>query len=149
MIHAQNVIYENALVPAAQTGSTLTSAIDTNGCAYVTLIASFGAIAASGDLTAFKLTESTASGGSYTDVASGAITNATVGTASLPAADDDNKVFVWQVNVLNLTKRFIKLQADCHASNAATLGVIAIKSRLSESPAETTAGTGAEAIVRI
>ena len=149
MIHAQNAVFQNALVPAAQTGSTLTSAIDTQGCSYVTIIAQFGAIAASGNLTAFKLTESTASGGTYTDVSDGAITDASIGTAALPADDDDDKLFIWQVDTRKLTKRFLKLDATCHASNAATFGVLVIKSRNSESPLETTAGTGAEEIVRI
>lgn len=149
MIHAQNAVFQNALVPAPQTGSTLTDAIDTKGCSFVTIIAQFGAIAASGDLTAFKLTESDASGGTYTDVENGAITNASVGTASLPAADDDNKLFIWQVDTRKLTKQFLKLDATCHASNTALFGVLVIKSRNSESPLETTAGTGAEAIVRI
>ena len=149
MIHATEVTYANVLTAAAQTGDTLTSAIDTAGANYITLIASFGAIAASGDLTAFKLTESETSGGTYTDVASGAVTNASIGTASLPAADDDNKIYVWHVEVAKLTKRFLKLSAACHASNSAVLGVNAITSRLAESPALTTAGTGAEAIVTI
>ena len=47
MIHAQNVVLQNALVPAAQTGATLTAAIDTLDCDFVTLIAQFGAIASS------------------------------------------------------------------------------------------------------
>mgnify|MGYP003113911864 FL=1 len=148
MIHAQNVVLQNALVPAAQTGATLTAAIDTLDCDFVTLIAQFGAIAASGDLTAFKLTECSTSGGTYTDVSNGAITDASIGTAALPAADDDDKLFVWQVDTRK-TERFLKLSATCDGSNAATFGVLAIKSRVSESPAETAAGTGAEAIVRI
>ena len=148
MIHAQTLQFQNAYVPVSTTGDVLSAAIDTAGCAYVTIIVAFGVIHASGPMTALSLTEATTSGGTYSAVANSDITDAVVGTAALPAADDDDKLFVFEIEVAKLTKRFVKVNLSAHASNASLVQMTAIKSRLAE-VADTAAGRGAEAIVRI
>tara|TARA_R100001460_G_scaffold23359_3_gene47098 strand:+ start:1576 stop:2025 length:450 start_codon:yes stop_codon:yes gene_type:complete len=149
MRHAQNVEYFTALVPAAQTGTTLSSAIDCTDADSCTIMVQFGAIAASGDLTTFALQSSATSGGTYADETGGAITDAVIGTAALPAADDDDKLFVYEIDCKKLANRFLKVNIIGHGSNAATFGISGFKSRKTESPAETAAGKGCEAVVRI
>jgi hypothetical protein len=149
MIHAQNVEYFTALVAADQTGTTLSSAIDCTDCDTVTIMVQFGAIAASGDITTFALQSSATSGGTYADETGGAITDAVIGTAALPAADDDNKLFVYEVDCKKLANRFLKVNIIGHGSNAALFGINGYKSRMNESPAETATGRGCEAVVRI
>ena len=149
MIHAQNVEYFTALVPLAQSGTTLSSAVDCTDCDSVTFLVQFGAMAASSDLTAFVLQSSATTGGTYADEATGDITDAVIGTASLPAADDDGKLFVWEVDCKKLTNRFLKINAIGHASNTAPFGITGYKSRLDQSVTETATGKGCEAVVRV
>ena len=149
MIHAQNVEYFTALVPVANSGTTLSSAVDVTDCESVTFLVQFGAMAASSDLTAFALQSSLTTGGTYADEAAGDITDAVIGTASLPAADDDGKLFVWEVDCRNLTNRFLKINVEGHASNTALFGITGFKSRLKESVTETASGKGCEAVVRV
>jgi len=154
MIHAQNLAFQQVIDPVANSGVTAAEAIDTQGYNYLTVIVGSGNIASA--LTALKLTESDSSGSGYADI-TGA--NADGGTdidgvsTALPSASDDDKMFIFEVD-LRTRKRYIKPVVTGGGSSNGVF-CLAIASRANEAQgtaaSRALSGTAADidAIIRI
>lgn len=123
MINAQNVKVAAAVWPAAVAKNTALTpvAVDTDGFDYLTVYGLLGAN--DSGLGSLKLTECDTSGGSYTDVPNGAITE-------LPTTSTTNKVYGIHVTLLG-RKRYFKLAgAVANAgTNGSSVAAIAVLSR--------------------
>lgn len=121
MITAQNDKFVSITPPAAiyDNASLTTASIDTQGYDYLRVFVYLGATDIA--MTALKLQESD-SDGSYADV-TGLVygtSNGIAGTASsLPSATDDNKCFVFEVD-LRGRKRYFDLVATAGDGTAGT-----------------------------
>jgi hypothetical protein len=121
MIHAQNFKLVSITPPGAiyDNASPTTASIDTSGWDYLTVIVQLGATDIA--MTALKMQESDTDG-SFADV-TGLIygtSNGINGSAStLPSATDDNKFFVFEVD-LRGRKKFMKLVATAGDGTAGT-----------------------------
>ena len=137
MIDSQNVKYFQVTPPAAilDNASATTNEIDTKGWDYLTVICSVGATDIA--MAALKLQESDTSGSGFGDVTGaifGTSTNTGGSASTLPSATDDNKLFVFYVDLKN-RKRYIDLVATAGDGAAGTyFSAEAILSRGEESP---------------
>ena len=151
MIHAQNVKYVSITPPAAivDDGSYTTAEVDTIGFDYATVVVYLGASDIA--MTALAVTESDSSGsghGNVTGLVYGTSTNVAGSTSSLPSATDDNKFFLFEID-LRGRKRYLDLTATAGDGSAGTFAtMLAILSRAEESPG-TAAGAGAADILRV
>jgi hypothetical protein len=142
------VIYPRAILNA---NSWTTVEIDTLGAAYLEVAVLLGATDIA--LTALKLGESdtTGGGGSYTDITGavfGTSTNSAGSTSSLPSATDDNKIFLFNID-LKGRKRFLSLTATIDSgSTGGFLAAMARLTRLETSPS-TAARYGASQVLRV
>ena len=98
----QNAKYVRAVSPTAlvNTATATATVIDTRGYEYATIICQLGATDIA--LSALKVQQSTTSGGTYSDIPTATFSaGASVGgaTLALPTALDDNKVFVFQIDM--------------------------------------------------
>jgi hypothetical protein len=125
-----------------------TNSIDTAGFDYLTVICSVGATDIA--MAALKL-QTSDTDGSYADLTGaifGTSTNIAGSTSALPAADDDNKIFVIEVD-LRGKKRYFDLSATAGDGTVGTyFSAVAILSRGEISPI-TAAGRGADEILRV
>lgn len=132
-VNAQQTKYVLALAPislAANASATVT-AVDTLGADYAEFVVWQGVTDCA--LTTLKLTECDTSGGSYTDVTPSVwgTANDIAGVAStLPTATDDNKFFVYDVDLRN-RKRFLK---PAITAGTGTTSLIACWANLSRMP---------------
>ena len=151
MIHAQNVKYVSITPPAAivDDGSYTTAEVDTIGFDYATVVVYLGASDIA--MTALAVTESDSSGSGHANVTGlvyGTSTNVAGSTSSLPSATDDNKFFLFEID-LRGRKRYLDLTATAGDGSAGTFAtMLAILSRAEESPG-TAAGAGAADILRV
>lgn len=153
MIDAQNQKYINVTPPAAllDGASAGTVEIDTAGFDYLQYIITLGATDTA--MTALAATESDTAGTGHSNITGlewDAATSPNIaGDAStLPAAADDNKIFVMDINLLG-RERFIDLTlTNDSTSNGGFVSVVAILSRLGEKPV-TAAQRGAKEILRV
>lgn len=128
-------LYQPQAIAAA--GAVTTTEIDTLGYNYLELALLLGAT--DGILTTCKLSESdtTAAGTGGTDITGlifGTSTNSAGSVSTAPSATDDNKVFLFNVD-LKGRKRFLYLQVVVGASsNGAYLAAVARLSRASTAP---------------
>lgn len=149
MIPEQNNKYLIVTSPAAivDNGSYTTNSIDTKGWDYLTVICTVGATDIA--MAALKLGQSDTDS-SYTDVTGlvfGTSTNIDGSTSALPSATDDNKLFVFEVD-LRGKKRYFDLTATAGNGTAGTyFSAVAILSRGEISPI-TAAGKGADEVLR-
>ena len=124
MIDIQNAKYVIALPPQSINGTdTDGSEIDTLGFSYLTVVFLYGASTAAMD--ALSLRSSDTSGGTFDELAASVMTD--------PSATDDNKVWVWNVNLGGGKNRFWKIRVDPGAA-ATLVGAVAILTRGSQSP---------------
>jgi len=130
-------------------GSLTTAAIDTKGWDYAQVFVRVGTTDIA--MTALKIQDCDTSGGSYSDVSGlvyGTSTNIAGSTSSLPAADDDDTVFMFEID-LRKTDRFIDLVATNGDGTAGGfLSAWCILSRGEDSP-DTATERGAGDILRI
>lgn len=147
----QQVKYISVTPPAAIANNTspTTAEIDTLGYDYCTIVAYLGATDIA--MTALKVTESDTAGSGHADV-TGLVfgtSNTIDGSAStLPSATDDNKFFVFQVD-LRGRKRYLDVTATIgNGSTGAYLTILAMLSRGESNPA-TSAGMGAAAVLTV
>lgn len=120
--------------------SWTTNEIDTLGYQYVEVIVSVGALDIA--LTVLKVQDASSTGGSFTDITGcvfGTSVNSAGSTSTLPAADDDNKIFVFNIDLRGLD-RFLDLVATI--DNGSNGGYISAMARLSR--AETAPNSAAE-----
>lgn len=151
MIEAQRAKYAAAIAPAAILDNAAATAIeiDTEGYDYAEIVMQIGAtdIAMAG----LKVQEADTSGGSFTDVAGTVVGTDAVdidgNSVTLPSADDDNDVVVFQLNLLG-KKRYLKLAATAGDGASGTfLSAIARLSR-GDQPSSN-AEAGALAVIRV
>lgn len=131
-------------------GAVTTIEIDTAGYDYLELALMLGAT--DGALTTCKLSESdttgqTTSGTDITGLVFGTSTNSAGSTSAVPSATDDNKVFLFNVD-LKGRKRFLYLQIV--VGTASTGAYLAALARLSkgEIAPSSAAGMGASQVLR-
>lgn len=138
----KNVKYVAVTPPAAivDNASYTTGEIDTLGFAYLTIVAHLGATDIA--MTALKVTESDTSGSDHADVTGlvyGTSTDIDGNTSALPSATDDNKFFVFNID-LRGRKRYIDVTATAGDGTAGTfLTIIGILSRGATGPSNETA----------
>ena len=128
--------------------SYTTSSIDTQGWDYLQVVVYLGATDIA--MTALKLQESDTDGsyGDVTGLVFGTSSNIAGSTSTLPSATDDNKFFVFDVD-LRGRKRYFDLVATAGDGTAGTfLTAFAILSRGKEQPV-TAAERGASQILRV
>ena len=151
MIDAQNAKFLRVVSPEAikDNGSYTSQAVDCNGADYCEIITQLGATDIA--MTALKMTECDTSGGSYTDVTGlvfATSTNTDGDTSALPIATDDDKFFVFQID-LRYRKRYLKIVAtNGDGTVGGFLVAIARLSRLEQSP-KTAALAGCSQILRV
>lgn len=113
MNRLQNIKYVSITPPGAilDNASATTAEIDTLGFDYLNIVCQVGATDIA--MTALKVTESDTSGSDHADVTGlvfGTSTDIDGNTSALPSATDDNKFFVFQID-LRGRKRYIDLTA--------------------------------------
>ena len=151
MNQLQNTKLVSITPPAAivDNASYTTASIDTQGWDYMQVVVYLGATDIA--MTALKLQESDTDGGSYADVTGlvfGTSSNIAGSTSTLPSATDDNKFFVFDVD-LRGRKRYFDLVATAGDGTAGTfLTAFAILSRGKDQPV-TAAERGASQILRV
>lgn len=151
MVPAQTVKYVSMTPPAAivDDASYTTAEVDTAGFDYAKVVVYLGATDIA--MTALAVTESdvTASGhANVTGLIWGTSTDIDGVTSVLPSATDDNKFFVFEID-LRGRKRFLDLTATAGDGSAGTfLTAFCELSRADETPV-TGADAGAAAILRV
>jgi hypothetical protein len=123
--------------------------IDTIGYDYAQVIVHIGALDIA--LTVLKIQETDTTGASYTDVTGlvfATSINSAGDTSTLPAADEDNEFFVFNID-LRGRKRFLDLVATIDdGSTGGFLSAIAILSRAETGPNDA-AGYGASQVLQV
>lgn len=138
MIHAQNTKFINAVPPEAihadTTGFGFTE-IDTNGWDYLTIVVTLGDTDIA--LTALSVTDADVTATSHANITgliSGTSDNIAGDTSTLPAADDDDGIFVFEID-LKTKKRFIDMTITPGDGTVGVfLSALAILSRAKEAP---------------
>lgn len=147
---AQNCKYQIVTPPAAivDNNSFATTSIDTLGYDYLQVICTVGALDIA--MTALKL-QTSDTDSNYADLAGatfGSSPNIDGSTSALPSATDDNKLFVFEVD-LRGKKRFFDLVATMgDGSTGGYFAAIAILSRGEQTPISA-AARGAAGILRV
>lgn len=150
MIHAQHTKLVSITPPAAKVdnGSYTTASIDTNGWDYCKVTVYLGDTDIA--MTALKMQESDTDG-SYADITGlvfGTSANIAGSTSTLPSATDDNKFFVFDID-LRGRKRYLDLVATAGDGATGTyLTAWAELSRGKNGPV-TAAERGASQILRL
>lgn len=151
MNEMQNTKFVNVTPPAAivDDASFTTAAIDTAGYDYLTVVCQLGATDIA--MTALKLQESDASGSGYADISGATFDGGSdiEGTAdALPAADEDNGLFIFQVDMRG-KKRYVDLVATAgNGSTGTFMSVVAILSKAGIGP-DTVSEHGATGFIRV
>lgn len=151
MVPAQNVKFVSVTPPAAivDDASYTTAAIDTLGYDYCTIVVQLGATDIA--MVALKVQESDASGSGFADVSGlnfDGDADIDSGVAALPAADDDNKFFVLEVDCRK-RKRYLDLVATAGDGAAGTfMAAHAVLSRAEITPTNIS-DRGAGSILRV
>jgi len=125
MINMQKVSYSLTLPPQSINGTdTLSTAVDTLGYNYATFIFLYGASTA--DMEHLEIQECDTSGGSYAAITGSAV-------SVMPTSTDDNKLWVWQIQLGGSRKRYLKIRVDPGAA-ATLVAAVAELSRANQSP---------------
>jgi len=141
-MNSANAQWVQAVTPVAiVNGASWTGAvIDTRGFAYAELCVLLGALDIA--LTALEVHESDASGSGFaavTGLVFGTSTNSAGSTSTLPAATDDGKNLLFNID-LKGRKRYIKLVATIGSGSAG--GYLAAVARLSRADVTPISATG-------
>lgn len=148
---AQNVKVAEVIAPAAivDNASWTTVEIDTKGFDYLQIVCHVGAT----DIAhaALKVQESDTSGSGFVDISGlvfGTSTNTDDSTSTLPSATDDNKLFIFDID-LRGRKRYIDLVATAGDGTLGTfMAAWAVLSRGHETPMSASE-RGASQILRV
>lgn len=150
MINAQKSKFVSITPPGAivDNASYTTASIDTLGYDYMTVVCYFGAMDIA--MVALKL-QTSDTDSSYADLTGavyGTSTNIAGSTSSLPSATDDNKFFIFEVDLRD-KKRYFDLVATGGDGTAGTyMTAFAILSKGEVTPV-TAANRGAADILRV
>lgn len=151
MVPAQDLKFVSVTPPGAivDDGSYTTNQIDTLGYEYCTIVCHVGATDIA--MAALKVQESDVSGSGFADVVGldfDGDTDIDSGTAALPAADDDNSFFVFEIDCRS-RKRYLDLVATAGDGTTGTyMSATAILSRAKESPVSISE-RGAASVLRV
>lgn len=151
MVDAQNCKWVSVTPPAAivDDASYTTAEIDTVGYDYAEIVCYLGATDIA--MTALAVTESDTSGSGHANVTGlvyGTATDIDGNTSALPSATDDNKFFVFQVDLRN-RKRYLDVTATAGNGTSGTFATIFCRlSRAEESPSSV-ADAGAGGLLRV
>jgi hypothetical protein len=151
MIAAQSTKDIQVVPPGAIVDDTsfVASVIDLIDSAYVTIRVMLGGTDIA--MTALKVQESDEADDNFADVPGlvfGTSKNIAGDTSTLPSADSDNSIFVFDVNAVG-RKRYLKLVATAGDGSTGTyMAAIATLSRMAESPV-TAADRGAAQVLRV
>lgn len=147
----QNTKFVSVTPPAAivDDASYVTAEIDTLGYDYLQVVVYLGATDIA--MAALKVTESDSSGSGHADVSGldfDGDTDIDGNTAALPSATDDNKFFVFEID-LRGRKRYIDVTATAGDGTAGTFAtILGILSRGDKTPVSASE-RGAAAILRV
>ena len=148
MIHAQSTKAAVLCAPVDNNGASSTEiAVDTKGYDWIQVYWFSGVMGAA--MTELKVSSSSTSGGTYSAALTCGSSTAVGGsTSTLPAADDDGKIWLFEFPASSVD-RFIKLESTT-ASGATLVTAIAVMSRLNDGDVTDTAtARGAEEILRL
>lgn len=151
MIHAQQNKFLNITPPAAiiDNAAAVTAEVDTLGFDYLQVLVQFGAMDIAA--TVMKMQESDTSGSGFGDVTglvSGTSTNIAGSTSTLPTATDDNKFFLFEID-LRGRKRYLDLSLTLGDGSAGTyVAVTGILSRAEQGPVSAS-DRGCQEILRV
>lgn len=150
-VHAQNAKWVSVTPPAAivDNASYTTAEIDTIGWEYAEIAVYLGATDIA--MTALAVTESDTSGSGHANVTGlvyGTATDIDGNTSSLPSATDDNKFFIFQID-LRGRKRYLDVTATAGNGTSGTFATILCRlSRGKEAPSSV-AEAGAAGLLRV
>jgi hypothetical protein len=151
VVHAQECKVVRVIDPAAivDDASWTTEEIDTDGFAYARVCCYVGAT----DIAhvALKMQESDASGSGFADVTGlifGTSTNTDGSTSTLPSATDDNKFFIFEID-LRGRKRYLDLVATAGNGAAGTYMAAWCELHRAKDGPNTAAEQGASQILRV
>lgn len=152
MIALQNTKFVNLIPPVAikDNASWTCTEVDTLGYDYATFVVNLGATDIA--VATLKVQESNTSGSGFADVTGlvfGTSNNIAGSASTLPAATDDDKIFVFEIDLRKGRKRYLDLVATAGNGTAGTYASgIAILSRGENCPV-TAADRGASQILRV
>jgi len=151
VIHAQNCKLVSMTPPAAivDDASYTTAEVDTLGFDYAKIVVYLGATDIA--MTALAVTESDTSGSGHANVTGlvwGTSNNIAGSTSTLPSATDDNKFFVFDID-LKGRKRYLDLTATAGDGTAGTFAVAWCELSRAEDTPTTAAKRGAAEILRV
>ena len=150
-IAAQNCKLVSVTPPAAivDNASYTTSEIDTLGFDYAKIVVYLGATDIA--MTALAVTESDTSGAGHANVSGlvwGTAENIAGSTSTLPSATDDNKFFVFDID-LKGRKRYLDVTATAGDGTSGTFAVIWAELSRAEDTPTTAAQRGAAEVLRV
>lgn len=148
---AQDVKFVSVTPPAAivDNASYTTAEIDTLGYDYAKVVVYVGATDIA--MTALAVTESDTSGSGHANVTGlvyGTSTDIDGSTSSLPGATDDNKFFVFEID-LRGRKRYLDVTATAGNGTTGTFATIWAELSRAKSTPTSASGAGAAAILRV
>lgn len=130
-------------------GDFTTNEIDTVGYEYLEVIVNLGAVDIA--LTVLKLREAAATGGTFADVTGcvfGTSINSAGDTSSLPSATDDNKIFLFNVDLRGRDRFFDLIATIDDGSTGGYMSAIARLSRAETGP-DSAAEYGASQVLQV
>lgn len=151
MIPAQNMKYVSLTPPAAiiDDASVTVAELDTKGWDYCKIVVYLGATDIA--MTALTVTESDTAGSGHANVTGliwGTSADIEGTTSTLPSATDDNKFFIFDINLLG-RKRYLDVTATIGDGTAgAFIAIWAELSRAKETPIAAST-RGAQQILRV
>lgn len=150
MIPAQNNKYVIVTSPAAivDAGSYTTNAIDTAGFDYLTVLVAVGFLDIAMTVLKLQTSDTNGSYGDLTGAVFGTSTNIDGATSTLPAADDDNKLFAIEVDLRGKKRWFDLVATMGDGSTGGFIAAVAILSK-GENIGNTAAAYGCDEILRV
>lgn len=150
MLDANNFKLVSITPPAAiiDNASATTAEIDTKGWEHARIVAYLGATDVA--MSALKVTESDTSGSDHADITGlvfGTSTDIDGATSALPGAGDDNKFFVFDID-LRGRKRYLDVTATCGDGSAGTFLTIWAELYRGDVAPHTVAGHGAGGMLK-
>lgn len=129
--------------------SLTTTAVDTKGFAYARIIVLLGATDIA--MSTLKVQESDSADSGFADVTGlvfGTSINSDGSTSSVPSATDDNKFFVFDID-LRIRKRYLDLVATCGNGSSGTYACAWAELYRGEKEPVTAAEAGADQVLQV
>lgn len=151
MVNAHKCKWVSMTPPQAivDNASWTTAEIDTDGFDYAEVIVYLGATDIA--MVALAVTESDTAGSGHANVTGlvfGTSTNTAGSTSTLPSATDDNKIFVFQID-LRPRKRYLDLTATAGDGTAGTYLTALVRLSRAEVVPDTATEQGCSQILRV